>query len=96
MNAKLDNSGFNRITFQGCRLHWAIFLPNGIAKTKLAILAFLYYSEFVKKLLLILYFSCLFGMLRTCSQSSVVVEIFVQQVRTNNRSVFNRLLTLGS
>ena len=41
INAKLDKSGY-------CRLHWAIFLPNGIAKTKLAILAFLYYREFVK------------------------------------------------
>ena len=43
---KIDISGFNRITFQGGRLHRSSSYDK--AKTKLAILAFLYCGQFVK------------------------------------------------
>ena len=42
VNRKLDISGLNRITFQGCRLHWSSSFLMAQIKTKLAELAFLY------------------------------------------------------
>ena len=48
VNVKLDISGYKRITFQDCILSLVLFISNGTAETKLAILAFLYCGEFVK------------------------------------------------
>ena len=43
VNMKLDISGCNRITLQGCRYHWSIFFHMAQLK-----LAFSYYGEFLK------------------------------------------------
>ena len=45
---KLDIKGYMRIIFQDSMLHANSLFFNGRAKTKLAVLAFLYCGEFVK------------------------------------------------
>ena len=49
LNMTLDISGYNMIIFQGCKLSWYSSFVMEQLKTKLAILAFLYCGEFVKK-----------------------------------------------
>ena len=46
VNMKLDTSGCNRAIFPGCSLHWSGSFQ--MAKTKWAMLALMYYAEFVK------------------------------------------------
>ena len=50
LNVKLDLRRCQRITFQACIFHWAASFF--MAKTKLAMLALLYYGEIVKKITL--------------------------------------------